>query len=95
MRLLPRIHLFFKKIDFRKVRLRNVQLKECSISTCVVCCLSFFLNAKRKVSIRMAPTRNSYSKENNIEAIQWHYGSGNIVIKTAKNFSIDSKQIRS
>lgn len=75
---------FFKKkketIDLRNVRMRKVRLKKCFITTFVGCCLSFFLNAKRKVSIR-------------IEVIQWHHENEKNVNKTVKNFFIDRKQV--
>ena len=41
--------------------------------------LFFLMNTKRKILIRMAATRKSYSKEKKLELIQWHHANGKIV----------------
>ena len=60
--LLKKKVIFFlkEKTNLRNVRLRNVWLKEYSSATCVLCCLSFYMSAIRKVLIRLAPAKKSY-----------------------------------
>lgn len=83
----------FKKSELRIVQLRNVWLYNRSTAISVECCLSFFLKAKRKVSMRMAPIRKAYSNEKKTEVILWHYQNWKIGSKIVKKLSIDHEQV--
>ena len=94
---MPSLYSERKNLSFfaKRIDLRNVPLKECSTAICVVRCLSFILNAKRRGSIRITFTRKSYSKEKKIKVIQWHHEIEETVSMTAKTLSNDCKQVRS